>query len=125
MTSATSFDAVLPAPVAVQTHSGAFAIGNGVVIAAPDDARVRRLAGLLQQFIARATGIRPEIVALNDAPIVGAVALELVPTTEGDDEAYILTITPDLVTLRASTPAGLFFGIQTLRQLLPPAAEYE
>jgi hexosaminidase len=43
----------------------------------------------------------------------------------GDKEGYDLTIAPDRVTLRAATPAGLFYGIQTLRHLLPPAAEYE
>lgn len=39
------------------------------------------------------------------------------------EEGYWLTITPDLVTLCAPQLAGLFRGIQTIRQLLPASIE--
>jgi hexosaminidase len=39
------------------------------------------------------------------------------------EEGYLLTISEDLVSLTANTPAGIFRGIQTIRQLLPPAIE--
>ncbi|HAL55124.1 MAG TPA: beta-N-acetylhexosaminidase, partial [Bacteroidetes bacterium] len=49
-------------------------------------------------------------------------------TTKGGDptlgeEGYLLTISPDLVTVQAHQPAGLCRGIQTIRQLLPAAIE--
>ena len=118
-------DAVLPAPTSVQMNAGTFTFGSDVVIAAPADPAVRRLADVLSQLIARSTGVRPDIVAPHAAPAAGAIVLELTPPAAGDEEAYNLTITVERVTLRASTPAGLFYGIQTLRQLLPPAGEYE
>ena len=40
-------------------------------------------------------------------------------------EGYELTISPRRVTLAASTPAGLFYATQTVRQLLPYWSEYE
>ena len=48
-------------------------------------------------------------------------------TTVGGDpglgeEGYELTITPEMVTLTALQPAGLFRGVQTLRQMLPGSA---
>jgi hexosaminidase len=47
------------------------------------------------------------------------VRLELAPTGEMPDEAYRLVVTRDVLTIRASRLAGLFYGIQTLRQPLP------
>lgn len=40
-------------------------------------------------------------------------------------EGYRLTIGPKVVVVAAQTPAGVFHGIQTLRQMLPPSAERE
>jgi hexosaminidase len=54
----------------------------------------------------------------------GSVRLVL-DESDKSPEAYRLDISADGVTLRASAPAGLFAGVQTLRQLLPgdPAAD--
>jgi hexosaminidase len=125
MTSATSLDAILPAPASVQKQAGEFTVGSGTVLATPMEDGARNLAEDLCRLIARGTGIRPQILALHDAPTAGAIVLELTPPEARDKEGYELTIAPERVTLRAPTAAGLFYGIQTLRQLLPPAAEYE
>jgi hexosaminidase len=40
-------------------------------------------------------------------------------------EGYTLSVRPDGITIRADAPAGAFYAVQTLRQLLPVAWEYE
>jgi hexosaminidase len=39
------------------------------------------------------------------------------------EEGYELIVDTDGISLRAPRPAGLFRGVQTIRQLLPPAIE--
>jgi len=51
------------------------------------------------------------------------IRMEIDPAVSGPDGAYALEVSPEKVLLRASTPRGVFYGIQTLRQLLPPAIE--
>jgi len=60
------------------------------------------------------------------AASTGAIVLRLsgAPASVGN-EGYTLTVTADSVRLVANSPAGLFHGIQTIRQLLPPDIESE
>lgn len=66
------------------------------------------------------------VSALNDATDLGATAVKgkgLI-TVELDkslpEEGYTLDVTTDGATLKASAAAGLFYGFQTIRKILPP-----
>ena len=78
------------------------------------------LAGRLQP----ATGFPLKVLPSVGAPPEGNIYLT---TTGGHpalgDEGYELTITQDALTLSAFKPAGLFWGLQTILQLLPAAIE--
>jgi hexosaminidase len=70
------------------------------------------------------TGFDLHVLAASEPPEPGNIYL----TTTGDnldlgEEGYELIITSDFVTLRANQPAGLFRGVQTIRQLLPASIE--
>ena len=57
--------------------------------------------------------------ALDDSHSPGAILL----TTKGGnkdlgDEGYELAVSSEAIVIRALEPAGVFYGIQTLRQLL-------
>ena len=79
-----------------------------------------RVAEQLASLLRRGTGFELPIVE-DTRP--GDISLELAETFDGGPEAYALTVTEDGVRLTASTHAGLFNGVQTLRQLFPASIE--
>jgi hexosaminidase len=76
------------------------------------------LAALLRPAVDGTLAVR-EIVG---APARGAIRLEIVPGQGGDD-GYELTIASTGARVAASTAAGVFYGVQTMRQLLPYTVE--
>jgi hexosaminidase len=112
--------AVVPAPAQVTAAEGvSFALDAATVIVAggPAEAVGDQLAAVLRP----ATGF-PLAVQDGQAPKAISLLLDGADPAVGD-QGYQLDVTADAVTIRATTPAGLFAGVQTLRQLLPAAIE--
>jgi len=103
--------AVIPKPVTMMAGTGAFVVrtSSDVSIASASPA-TRRIAASL----ARMLGTK---VSSSPAP----VSLEVKPVARLGDEGYELTVAPSGIELAAASPAGLFHGVETLRQLLPVA----
>lgn len=53
----------------------------------------------------------------NGIKITGEITGSITGAPEGNDEAYSLTVAPGSVSVKALTPQGLLWGLQTLRQL--------
>ncbi|WP_266159554.1 glycoside hydrolase family 20 protein [Dyella silvatica] len=107
---------LLPYPQHLQQHEGSFVLNKQVVLDAPADARGREIAGFLRDAIRVQAGVSlPEHAKAGDGT---RIELRIDPAVRGD-EAYRLTVTPQRITLSASSDKGLFWGVQTLRQLMP------
>jgi hexosaminidase len=107
---------VVPAPVSARPRPGAdFTLDTSTAVVAVGGAAPvgEYLAGILRP----ATGY-PLPVVSDARP--GSLTLTL---EEGHDTGYRLDVAPAGVVVRATGAAGLFAGVQTLRQLLPPAVE--
>ena len=111
---------VIPLPRQVVVGDGTFTVTPGTpVVVAPGSADAAAAARALIDRL----GPSGLPLAVSAKPTPGAILV----TADGadpalGDEGYTLDVTPAGVTLRAPHAAGLFYGVQTLLQLMPPAA---
>ncbi len=108
---------VIPRPVSITQQEGRFIItpDTGVVASAP----LAKKAEQLIEMLAPAAGFRLRHSA-SASQGGRAIVLELDDALHPlGEEGYTLTVTPSQVLIRASSEAGIFYGMQTLRQLLP------
>lgn len=113
--------AIIPHPQQITIGAGHFALDATTrIVAAPEAAG---MAAYLAASLAPATGFTFETALTREDGQANTIHLALSPDATEHDEGYRLTVRPDGVTIAAATERGLFYGIQTLRQLLPPAIE--
>jgi hypothetical protein len=97
-----------------------------IVLDGPDAGALLFSAGRLQAALAERAGVRWEIVASNTAPHDHAhradATLSMVAGGTRHPQGYELTITPAGIHAVASTPAGIFYAVCTLIQLLESGA---
>ncbi len=120
-----SEQSLIPMPVSVTATDSVFELNeNTSIYAQPGSEEVRNIAQYLADHLNPATGLGIEVETANDTSAAGGIFLTLTDadTTLGD-EGYELTIKSNTIKLLAHRPAGLFRGVQTLRQALPAAIE--
>jgi hexosaminidase len=115
---------LVPQPTSMSLSSGApFELTSTTRITVPDNPEVNAIGQTLAAFLRKATDF-PFTVGTAGAPgSAGVIDLSLVSDASLGDEGYRLTVSHDSVLLAAATPAGLFHGTQTIRQLLPAGIE--
>jgi hexosaminidase len=115
---------LIPAPASMVLSSGApFSVERTSSIYVDGGPEATAIGETLAALVRKSTEF-PLAVASAASATRGGIILRLVsdrPTLGA--EGYELTVTSDSVRLVASQPAGLFHGIQTIRQLLPAEVE--
>lgn len=116
---------IVPAPASVRPSGSPYTLTARTAIRVDGDSRaVRRVGAYLASVLRPSTGYPLPVV--DDDEARGGIRLRLdARGRELGDEGYRMESGRQGVTLTARTPAGLFHGVQTLRQQLPAAVEHD
>lgn len=113
---------VIPRPVSMQVLPGHFTLNAQTSCWLSSDS-LRSDWEIFQQGIQQATGFTLTIT--NRRSNRNAIALHILPVADNQlgTEGYRLSVSPKGIDLSANSRAGIFYGLQTLLQLLPPQIE--
>lgn len=107
---------LVPVPAALEVKSGYFKVDENTAIAVEGSSQaLASVPGHLQAYLQQLTGLNLKIEQNGDKK--GNLKLKLTDTVEGK-EAYEISAGSKGVEVRAATAQGLFYGVQTIRQLL-------
>ena len=129
--------AIVPRPASVETRDGQFVLRTDSIIVTEKDvaAEAHRLAAAL----APAMGTMPKVVVTrriaskrrklhlcakkprNPSRCRSWIRFDQVRRKPPPAEGYVLDVSPGVVLIRAGDTAGLFYGAESFRQLLPPS----
>jgi hexosaminidase len=114
---------VMPKPVRVEAGTGSFPVAPTTSILVEKGlARGMQIGGYFADALARSAGMKLEVAETDREEKVGGAILLTTRRAKPalGDEGYELEIAPDSAVIRAPKEAGLYYGVQTLLQLLPP-----
>lgn len=112
--------AIIPQPVSLIQEKGAIRLNKTFVIAVSDSQQLTSHANYLKERIMTASGLDLNIISGTSKK---AINLQLDPSLSDSlgQEGYKLNVTTSSISIRGAAPAGVFYGIQTLFQIMPPA----
>jgi hexosaminidase len=112
---------LVPVPAQIKTNAGQFTIHPNTQIALlPQNQEMENAVAIFNGLLNRAGGYRLQV---GNSPLSSNAVVCKINPAIGNPEGYKLSVKPNLITLEAQTPQGIFYGMQTLRQLLPPQIE--
>lgn len=110
---------IVPQPMSLTQNDGSFKLNKKTAFYAPT-AEAQTIAGFFATKLTPSTGF-PFAVTEKDGK--NSISLLIDETVQMNNEGYTLDIDNDKAVIKAKTPQGLFYGMQTFLQLLPAEVE--
>ena len=111
---------IIPEPVSLTKTNGVFSLPESIIIQAPEHAEIGQVIAVLKDHLSVPTG--KQVTTGNANGTIRLLLNQSADNTIGK-EGYQLSVKPQGIDIKANTPAGLFYGVQTLLQLLPKEIE--
>ena len=113
---------IIPKPQQIEYHSGSFVMNSKTVIQADEDSFEVKY---LQQIIKQQLGLNLEITTSSKAKSKIVFLNKVIEEKKSFKEWYNLSISKNEVVINSTENHGIFYGIQTLIQLLPQEKSLE
>ncbi|MEI8271763.1 MAG: beta-N-acetylhexosaminidase [Paludibacter sp.] len=112
---------LIPLPQKYEPGKGVFEINSKTkVVLEPDNVEMRDAAGLLVGLFQKAAGFSLNISSKKEAKNV--ITCRIVNGID-NKEGYRIKVSPNTIVIEGATAIGIFYGLQTIRQLLPSEIE--
>jgi len=109
-------EVLIPIPVSTVSTGQSFEITKNTIIFSDGDFE------FVDKFVKEVKAISGndiQIAPMSSNHSSGSIYLHLSELSNLDDEAYEMEVTSDYIAINANTEQGLFYAIQTLRQMMP------
>ena len=113
---------IIPQPVHMLKGTGHFSLPKDILVYSSDSPEILKSFSILSDRISRPTGYRVTSVNSSNTATIQLLLNDIYDNQLGN-EGYNLSVTYSGIKIKANKPAGLFYGVQTLIQLLPPEIE--
>jgi len=124
VSSAGEIPGIVPKPEKISVGDGFYTIDGGTVIyLMSDNKEIKGVGKYLAGLFEPATGLKVPVKSAWFSKSEGIILTLDKKNKSLGDEGYTLDCTEKGVKIIAAKPAGLFYGVQTLRQLLPAQIE--
>ena len=110
-----AFNSVIPKPSSAKANGKTFFITSTTAVQADGDETVKAIGNYLSETLSKSTGL--SLKAADENTKENLIKLSLDGNNLGA-EGYKLDVDEKQISISASAPAGLFYGVQTLRQLI-------
>jgi hexosaminidase len=114
--------AIIPEPVSLVEKAGVYVLPDPITIVSPSDKAMTFVNEYLRNKLSTATGRQVFVEERNTRPAI-RLMLNSKPDNQIGNEGYTFSSSSEGVIIKANMPAGLFYGVQTFFQLLPPQIE--
>lgn len=112
---------ITPKPLEVKENEGSFFVNEETTFVTGNDERIRKVADFFSSKLKKSTGLA--LQSQSEIKENNFILLTLDSNLSLNEEGYTLNSTHKGVSIEATSPKGIFYGLNTLMQLLPAEAE--
>ena len=113
---------IVPEPVSVKMEQGYFQLNESTSIISINE-QASDVANMMAALLNTPSGYHLAVDKGKTGKLENVIILKLNTNTQLGDEGYTLQVSRERIQIVANKPSGLFYGMQTLMQLLPPDIE--